>query len=124
MKLMKPGTLFTIGGTLVAIYALKLMMSSSTPARLACDDMAAAELPEVVLYGTSWCSLCKKSRWFLEDNNIAYCEYDIESSTAGAAKYQQLDGRAIPLIMIGSQRVEGFNKANISGALKREGLLN
>lgn len=124
MKLLKPATLLTVGGVLVSVYAMKLMVSSSTPERLNCDDIALAEQPEVVLYGTSWCSLCKKSRWLLEDNNIAYCEYDIEKSSTGAARYQQLDGRAPPLIMIGSQRVDGFNKININSALRKEGLIN
>jgi glutaredoxin len=122
-KLIAPGTLTAFASVLLAVYAVKVMLPS-TPVRLQCDDLTAGEQPEVVLFGTSWCALCKKSRWFLEDNDIAYCEYDIEQSTAGAARYQQLGGRTIPLIMIGSQRVEGFNKKNIAVALRQEGFLN
>jgi glutaredoxin len=122
-KLLAPGTLAVFASVLVAIYAIRLMLPSS-PERLQCDDLTAAEQPEVVLYGTSWCALCKKSRWFLEDHGIAYCEYDIEQSTAGATHYKKLEGRTIPLIMIGSRRVEGFDKDNIASALRQEGLLN
>jgi glutaredoxin len=118
-----PGTLTVFAGVLIVVGAVRLMLPS-TPVRLNCDELTTAEQPKVMLFGASWCALCKKSRWFLEDNDIAYCEYDIEQSTAGAARYQQLGGRAIPLIMVGSQRVEGFNKENIAGALRQEGLLN
>ena len=46
--------------------------------------MAAAEAP-VVLYATSWCGYCAKTRSFLAEEGIAYTELDIESPPKAAA---------------------------------------
>ena len=112
-----------ISGTLAALYIAKVSSVITPVARLNCDQIDAQALPDVVMYGTSWCSFCKKSRWFLEDRDITYCEYDIESSTIGAQQYRELNGRAIPLIIIGSEKINGFNEKALDAALQREGLV-
>lgn len=68
---------------------------------------------EVVLYATSWCGYCKKTRELLRDNGIAYTEYDIEKSERGRREYDELKGRGIPLMVIDGQVVRGYDANQI-----------
>lgn len=64
---------------------------------------------QVVLYSTSWCGYCKQARAYFQQNGISYTDRDIEKDPAAKRAYEQLQGHGVPLIMIGSQRLEGFN---------------
>lgn len=35
---------------------------------------------KVVMYSASWCGVCKKARKYFKQNNIAFVEYDVETS--------------------------------------------
>src|SRR5580692_6083999 len=63
----------------------------------------------VIVYGTSWCGYCKKTREYLHSLNVEYTFYDIENSDVGKRKYEALGVRGVPIIIIGSQRIEGFD---------------
>ena len=43
---------------------------------------------EVILYATDWCGYCRATRKFLEDEKIAFVEFDIEKSDEGAKQYK------------------------------------
>lgn len=63
----------------------------------------------VVMYSTSWCGYCKKARNHFKRNKIPYQEYDIEKSKKAARDYKKLNGRGVPVILIGKQRMNGFS---------------
>ncbi len=63
----------------------------------------------VVMYSTSWCGYCKKARQHFTRNNIPFKEYDIEKSEKAAKEYKKLNGRGVPVILIGKKRMNGFN---------------
>ena len=67
----------------------------------------------VVLYSTSWCGYCKKTRELLEKNNIAYAEFDIEHSKAGRKEYDALNGRGVPLLVMGGEILRGYDPKSI-----------
>ena len=73
---------------------------------------------EVILYATSWCGYCKKTREFLRDNDIPYFEYDIEKSTEGHRQYKELNGNGVPLLVINDQVIRGYNPPAIKRALR------
>jgi glutaredoxin len=77
----------------------------------------------VVVYGTSWCGYCKKTRQYFEEHHIDYTDYDIETSEIAKQKFQALKGKYVPLIIIGTERIEGFHIEAIQQALKNQGLL-
>jgi len=81
--------------------------SSSTP------EFVATYENSVVLYATSWCGYCKKTRELLANNGIEYIEYDIEHSSRGKKEYDQLGGRGVPLLLIGGQTVRGYDPNTI-----------
>ncbi len=80
-------------------------------------DFSAQHAEGVVLYATSWCGYCKKTREFFKAHNIAYVEYDIERSVEGKAQYEQLHGNGIPLVMIHGELVRGYNPGELKNLL-------
>ena len=63
----------------------------------------------VVMYSTSWCGYCKKAARHFRKNNIPFTEHDIEKSASAAKEYKKLNGRGVPIILIGQQRMNGFD---------------
>jgi len=63
---------------------------------------------KVVIYGASWCGVCKQARKYFKDNNIPYIAYDVEKSRIGRADFKLLKGRSVPVILLGGQRMNGF----------------
>jgi glutaredoxin len=67
------------------------------------------ESKSVVMYSTSWCGYCKKAAQHFHKNNIPFTEYDIEKDKKAAQEYKDLKGRGVPIILIGNQRMNGFD---------------
>ncbi|MEE9448118.1 MAG: glutaredoxin domain-containing protein [Arenicellales bacterium] len=67
---------------------------------------------KVVMYSTSWCGYCKQARRHFQANNIDYIEFDIEKNRKAKRAYDKLGGRGVPVILVGNQRMNGFNKAS------------
>jgi len=65
----------------------------------------------VIMYSTSWCAFCKKAKVHFRSNNIPFKEYDIEKSPVAAKRFKKLNGRGVPVILIGEQRMNGFDAA-------------
>ncbi len=66
----------------------------------------------VIMYSTSWCGYCKNAAHHFEKNKIPFTEYDIEKSEKAAKEYKALNGRGVPVILIGDQRMNGFSVAS------------
>ncbi|MBT8329058.1 MAG: glutaredoxin family protein [Desulfofustis sp.] len=76
-------------------------------------DYAAAHEVPVIMYGTSWCGYCAKTRVLLEQHDITYFEYDVETSDEGYEQYIDLGGRGVPVLQIGGKVVKGYNPSRI-----------
>jgi len=63
----------------------------------------------VIMYSTSWCGYCKKAARHFRKNNIPFQEYDIEKNRKAAKTYKKLNGRGVPLILVGKKRMTGFD---------------
>ena len=72
----------------------------------------------VVMYSTQWCPYCRKARAYFERHKITYVEYDIEESAQNLAQYRALNGRGVPLILVGDKRMQGFSVQAFEGLLK------
>lgn len=64
---------------------------------------------KVVMYSASWCSICKKARKYFNQNDIAFSEYDIETSKKGRRDYKKLKGNGVPIILVNNKRMNGFS---------------
>lgn len=72
---------------------------------------------EVILYSTSWCGYCAKTRKYFEDNQIPFVEYDVEKSSEGREQYHNLNGKGVPLLVVNGEVIRGFNPAAIKQAM-------
>jgi glutaredoxin len=78
---------------------------------------------EVIMYMTTQCGWCLKASDYFKEHNIDVIEIDIDESYENTAEFNDLNGNGTPLIFIGSNRVDGFNKKAIEMALKQVGLM-
>lgn len=65
--------------------------------------------PKVVMYSAEWCGVCKRATSYFKKNKIRYKEYDIDKSDEGLARYRKLNGRGVPIVMVGKSRMNGFS---------------
>jgi glutaredoxin len=65
--------------------------------------------PKVVMYSAEWCGVCKQAKSHFKKNKVRYKEYDIDKSEEGRAQYRKLNGRGVPIIMVGKSRMNGFS---------------
>ncbi|MDH4048768.1 MAG: glutaredoxin family protein [Gammaproteobacteria bacterium] len=72
---------------------------------------------EVVLYSTSWCGYCQKTRELFADNNVPYVERDIEKSEKHHREYRKLGGRGVPVINVNGTVIHGYAPENILATL-------
>ena len=82
---------------------------------------AGATRPEIRMYATDWCPYCKKAQAYFAQQGIRYAHIDIEKSEAGKAEYQRHGGRGVPLILVGTQRMNGFSEERLAQMLKAVG---
>ena len=67
-----------------------------------------------ILYSTSWCGYCKRTREILVDKGVEFYEYDIERSAEGHRQYKELGGKGVPLLLINGEVVKGYNPIRVS----------
>ena len=76
---------------------------------------------KVILYSTTWCGYCKKSRRWFRKNKIPFKEYDTEKSARGRRDYKKMNGRGVPIIKVGKKRLNGFSPNSITQTLRKAG---
>ena len=65
---------------------------------------------QVILYGTSWCPVCKRARRYMHERGVAFKEYDVEKDPIGRRHYKLLNGKGVPIIVVGERRMNGFSR--------------
>jgi glutaredoxin len=66
--------------------------------------------PEIIVYTTSWCGYCKKAKAYFSANKMPYTEYNIEKDRFAKRQYDRINGRGVPVILVGDQRLNGFSQ--------------
>jgi glutaredoxin len=107
------------GMVILALVVAGLIFISYKPsvARIHCTDEIVSSKPEVIMLSTWWCPYCYQARRYLTENNISYCEYDIERSAEGEKLFNDVNGRAIPVLLIDQYIINGFDEARLERAL-------
>lgn len=77
----------------------------------------------VTMLTTTWCNICKKAKAYLREKGIAFVELDVENDEEGKRRYAELNGKGVPITLIGQQRLNGFSSAAMEQALKQAKLL-
>lgn len=71
----------------------------------------------VVIYTTQWCPYCVALRDALNQYQIPFTERDTEKSLHGFAGYWVLRGHGVPVSVIGSEVIHGYDGQIITDAL-------
>ncbi|CAE6951087.1 MULTISPECIES: glutaredoxin family protein [Pseudomonas] len=101
---------------LLILAALALFQHWDKLERWLNPPQASTASGEIVLYATSWCGYCAKTRELFAADGIAYREVDIEKDSAGRATYQALGGRGVPVIDMRGQVIHGYDVRAIRAA--------
>lgn len=84
------------------------------PTAIAKKATAPSAKKSVVMYGTSWCTYCAKARRYFQTNNIPFQDWDIEASETARSEYDALNGKGVPLIVVGDEVMRGFSEASFN----------
>lgn len=75
----------------------------------------------VRMFMTQSCGYCKRAKAYLNAKGISFEELDIERSSSAKLEYQQLGGRGVPVILVGMERMNGYNQESLEALLKQAG---
>ena len=76
----------------------------------------------VVLLSTASCGYCRKLRGDLENWNVAYDEFDVETSDEGQRAYFLVNGRGVPILLVGDEVVHGYSPQRVRELLGEAGI--
>ena len=56
---------------------------------------------QITMYGAAWCGDCRRSKRFLDSNNVSYEYIDVEADPSASDKVIEINGgqRSIPVIL-------------------------
>ena len=77
---------------------------------------------QVVLYSAVWCKYCRQAKAYFAGRGLKYEERDVEASPGARREYEQLGGRGVPVILVGRQRMDGYDQGRLESMLRTEGL--
>ncbi|MGE5704996.1 MAG: glutaredoxin family protein [Clostridia bacterium] len=68
---------------------------------------------KAIVYTSTTCTYCKQVKAFLDSQSIAYEERNIDENQAYFDELSQMGMMSVPVTVIGSKQVLGFNPARI-----------
>ncbi|MDH5388493.1 MAG: glutaredoxin family protein [Gammaproteobacteria bacterium] len=112
-------SLFIFGLFATVIFAISYKPSIET---IYCNTETLSTKPDVVMLGAIWCPYCYKARKYFLNNEISYCEYNIEDNGEGEQMYADINTNplmplGIPVLFIGDYTFSGFDQRRIEKAL-------
>jgi glutaredoxin len=75
----------------------------------------------VVLYGTAWCPACARLRACLSASGVPFDDRDVERSAEAASEWSALGGGGVPVTLVGSDAVFGFDRPALADRLETAG---
>ncbi len=110
--------------TLLSPIAAVVLSLAAAPA-LAGPDAGETPPPageeEVLIFVTSWCPVCREATSWLQAQEIPHLALDVESDPRAMALYRRAGGDgAVPLILVGPERIRGFEPRAVQRALDRQ----
>ena len=87
----------------IQVYSLE------TASEIQNQDTVSVSGGAVKIYTATWCTWCERAKTYMRSKGIAFNEYDVENSVVGRQEYKRLKGKGVPIILVGNQRMNGFN---------------
>ena len=75
----------------------------------------------VQIFTTAWCGYCRKAKAQLAARGVPYREIDVEETDSGRREFAALRGRGVPVILVGSQRMDGYDANGLDAMLSGAG---
>ena len=72
-------------------------------------DTAKPRSASITMFSTAWCPHCKRAKAYFAQKGVGFREVDIEASDSGRREFEQYGGSGVPLIIVGEQRMRGFD---------------
>jgi glutaredoxin len=92
-----------------------------TPVQAPAAPTAATARQPVQIFTTAWCGYCRKAKAQLATRGVPYREIDVEESDSGRREFAALRGRGVPVILVGSQRMDGYDADRLDAMLRGAG---
>jgi glutaredoxin-like YruB-family protein len=73
--------------------------------------------PRITLYSSRNCPHCRQAREYLQRRGLKFQEFDVQASARARKQLERLGARGVPVILIGGQRIDGFDRRRIDAAL-------
>ena len=109
----KKGGLFII---ILLFVSLVFFSRNEAVVTVECTPEMIARKPDVIMLGAWWCRYCYQAKRYFQQNNIHYCEYDMENTDPGKQLYEKYGG-GLPVLLIGKYKLNGFSEQQIETAL-------
>ncbi len=78
--------------------------------------------PRITLYSSHGCSHCRQLKAWLKQHGLPFREFDIQRNARAFKDFQRLGGRGVPLLLVGEQRIQGFNAKTLPARLRKAGV--
>lgn len=98
------------------------MLNDRSPTPVRCGHDLTPDANTVVMLSASWCGYCRQARRYFHDENIKYCEYDVENDVEGKRRFAAEPRRVLPILKLHDQTFLGFAREDIEQALAAKGL--
>lgn len=77
----------------------------------------------VAIFTTDSCTYCAAAKQFLADKKVPYTELNLDHSDKARQIFGMLNGRGVPLIIVGKERLVGFDQGMLGRVLAEQGFL-
>lgn len=85
-------------------------------------NQAAPKGREVInLYTATWCGYCKHLKESLDASGVPYVDHDVETSEEGKSFFESHNFVGIPVTVVGSETIEGYDADRLESVLNRDG---
>ena len=78
--------------------------------------------PRITLYSTSSCAHCRQLKQWLQQHRIRFMEMDVQRNRRAFRDFQHHGGRAVPLLLVGERKIQGFNPKQLPSQLRKAGV--
>ncbi len=78
--------------------------------------------PRITLYSTRGCAHCRQLKQWLQQRQIRFQEMDVQRNARALKDFQRQGGRAVPLLMVGGHKIQGFDPKRLPAQLRKAGV--
>lgn len=75
-------------------------------------------MKDITIYTSTTCSFCHMAKEYLDGKNIKYTEKNISEDKDARMEMMKMGFTGVPVIIIGDEKILGFDKAKIDAALE------